>query len=299
VIHLATAIDARYVAPLQVALASLLEHLDGATTVTLHVLHRSLGREERAVLSRLVETRFHVPPPELVARIPPHPRYPAEVAFPLLIGDVLGADVSRVLFLDADLLVLDDVARLWGVDLDGRVVGAVEDGAVAGCAARRGVEGWRTLGIPADQRYFNCGVLLVDLDAWRAQRVADRALARLGAATVRAPLYHQEALNAVLWDAWRPLDARWNRLAAIAGRRHDTAVARPLRTGIVHFAGRLKPWLMPVGGPFEAPYRRQLAALGLTRPAPSLHRRLLSAYDRLLRDLAYPAETALWERGWI
>src|SRR5262245_2036394 len=45
----------------------------------------------------------------------------------LLIPSILPTHVQRALYLDADILVLKDLRPLWGTELGGRVVGAVND----------------------------------------------------------------------------------------------------------------------------------------------------------------------------
>jgi lipopolysaccharide biosynthesis glycosyltransferase len=290
---LATAFDERYLTPARVMIDSLVAHLPDGTRPVLHVAHSSLSPTVQEQVASLVETRFLTPSADLAATIPRHPRLPAEAAYPLLLPELL-PDLERVLFLDADLLVCDDVSPLWQTCLDGRAVAAVTDAAVERCSAQRGVTDWRRLGIPAAHAYFNGGVLLIDLRAWRERDVTARTLAYLESHFDAAAFLHQGALNAVLWDDWLALDPRWNMLASVAGRRGDGAAP-----GIVHFAGRMKPWLGPVGGPYEAPYLRALERLGIARRPPDARRRALGLYDRLLRDTVYPFERRLWRRGWI
>ena len=86
---------------------------------------------------------------------------------PLLLGELLPDDVERVLFLDADLLVLDDPTGLLEVDLGGRALAAAVDGAIALCSGPRGVRAWREQGIPAFAPYFNAGVMAISLRDWR------------------------------------------------------------------------------------------------------------------------------------
>ena len=160
---------------------------------------------------------------------------------------------------------------------------------------RRGVKGWRALGIPPEATYFNGGVLLLDLEAWRARNVSGR-VRRYFNSTSHIDYLHQEALNAVLWNDWHRLDSRWNLLASRAGRVSDASDWRS--PGIVHFAGRVKPWRVPVGGPFNEPYQRTLEtvrALVPNSPATTAER-CVSVYDRHLRTAFDPLERFLWRR---
>ena len=80
--------------------------------------------------------------------------------FPLLVQNV-----SRAIYLDVDLILIDDIKKLWDIDLGGSVYGAVP------LFDRQGtVNLFKTFAkIPetSDYQYFNSGVLLIDYDKWR------------------------------------------------------------------------------------------------------------------------------------
>jgi lipopolysaccharide biosynthesis glycosyltransferase len=153
----------------------------------------------------------------------------------LLIPAAFEDTVARVLYLDADILVLDDLAPLWETDLDGAVVAAVLDRVdpqlKAGAA---GLDG-----LPRVQDYFNAGVLLIDLHQWRRERITERALA-YSASHPDSPYSDQDALNVVCDRRWKRLPRRWNfqdhfdtRISAMPPER---------RPAIVHFISGFKPW---------------------------------------------------------
>jgi lipopolysaccharide biosynthesis glycosyltransferase len=175
----------------------------------------------------------------------------------LLIPHVLPDSVSRALYLDADLLVLDDLGPLWETDLEQAVVGAVLDDLdqriKAGAA---GLEG-----VPRVRDYFNAGVLLIDLDRWREERISENALEYL-VKNPRALFWDQDALNVVCDGRWKKLDSRWNfqdlagRLGGHEIRLSDMALDRLPR--IIHFVSNLKPWhasVLSVNASFYDAYR--------------------------------------------
>jgi lipopolysaccharide biosynthesis glycosyltransferase len=154
----------------------------------------------------------------------------------LLIPRAFPESVSRVLYVDCDLLVLDDLAPLWCTDLQGAVVGAVLDGLDAQIKANK--PGLETL--PRVREYFNAGVLLIDLDRWRAERIAENALDYL----IRHPqsrFSDQDALNVACDGRWRRLDVRWNFQGHLYQRIGD--IAPNELPGIVHFIDSAKPWI--------------------------------------------------------
>lgn len=289
----AASIGESYALPLAVMLHSLVERLRPPQRPVLHLLHRGLSPLALDVIGGIVETIAVRIPPEAVARLPSDPHFPPEAAAPLLLPGLLPASLDRVFFLDADTLVVDDVGPLWRLDLGGRAIAAAADPAIPRCDAARGVKGSARRGIPPRTPYFNAGVMLLDLAAWRDRRITERAIDYLHATRGRTDFYHQEALNAVAWNDWLPLPARWN-LPPTAGRLFDAAPQGD--PAIVHFSGRMKPWRMRVGGRFAGNYAATLARVDprLARPAAALGDRLLGGYDRTIRPLCRPLERLLW-----
>lgn len=302
VVRIASAVNESYILPLAVMVESIRQNLSTAARVELYLIHGGIEQSSIQAISSLVETRAILLAEEQLAAAPRDPRFPSEAAIPLLLAEVMPASIDRVLFLDADTLVLGDLAELWETLLDGHVVGAVADAAVPLCSDMRGVKGWQRMGIPHNAPYFNCGVLLIDIQRWRAREVTKRARQYLECTAGRVDFLHQEALNAVLWDDWQALDGRWNLLGSHAGRPFDTSGTEAWRNpGIVHFAGRVKPWRVPAGGVFGVPYRKALEGVrGLVpSPMPGTRDRLYSVYDRYLRDSLYRIERYLWRRRLI
>jgi lipopolysaccharide biosynthesis glycosyltransferase len=146
--------------------------------------------------------------------------------------------------LDADILVLDDLTALQKVELNGAAVGAVLDRVDSRIKA--GDTLW-TSQLPCVADYFNAGVLLIDLERWREDRISERAFDYLSQHP-RSPCSDQDALNVACNGAWKQLDSRWNfqndyKTQIILGSAN---VRQP---AIVHFNGRLKPWQIGVLDP--------------------------------------------------
>lgn len=153
----------------------------------------------------------------------------------LLIPCLFPETISKVLYLDADLLVLDDLGVLWKTDLKENVLGAVLDGLDSKLKDR-------TLQIPVPhvRDYFNGGVLLIDLNRWRTERITEKALEYL-ARYPRSPFSDQDALNVACDGLWKQLDRRWNYLAYNEKLDISTMVGEQ-RPSIAHFTTWKKPW---------------------------------------------------------
>ncbi|KAE8693764.1 putative galacturonosyltransferase-like 4 [Hibiscus syriacus] len=80
-------------------------------------------------------------------------------------------DVKRVLYLDSDVVVVDDIMKLWEVDLEGKVLAALEY-CLANFRQYFTDLFWsdKELSSTFNGRqpcYFNTGVMVVDVDKWR------------------------------------------------------------------------------------------------------------------------------------
>jgi len=154
-----------------------------------------------------------------------------------LIPRVLPKGVRRLLYLDADILVLDSLMPILELDLDGAVLGAVVDERLTAH-----IQAGKTSlpGLPRVREYFNAGVLLIDLDLWREERISERALEYLEH-NPDSPYSDQDALNVACDGRWKKLGSRWN--------YYQIDLERPLseldasqRPSIIHFQGWSKPW---------------------------------------------------------
>ena len=156
-------------------LVSLKAHLNDCYPPVLFVFNTRIGAEQLRTIAALVETQSIVPSPVATNMLPRSPRFMAETAFPLLLSDLLPDSLERVLFLDADMLVLDDIAKIWETDISNSSVAAVVDQAIPLCPSPRGVKDRSSLGIPDSAPYFNAGVMFVNLTRWRRLNVPARA----------------------------------------------------------------------------------------------------------------------------
>lgn len=154
-------------------------------------------------------------------------------------------DCDRVIYLDADLIVTSDLRELWNVDLQGAAIGAVAD-VYSNSSANEAPPFWQSWNLPKG-RYFNSGVLLIDLKQVRAGGDFTRALDFVAEHGKRLPYRDQDALNWIYWNKWHPLPPKWNvqtqhTLDWFQQYLSDDMRLGAERPGIVHYTGWEKPW---------------------------------------------------------
>lgn len=202
----------------------------------------------------------------------------------IVLDHAVPADVDRVVYLDADTLVNASLRDLFDTDLRGRTIGAAPDALTSPMATERagwGIPDWEARAIPAGMMYFNAGVMVVDLAAWRATGVEQQILQTLRDGPPSAD-WDQGLLNRVLWRDWWPLDPRWN--------------GRDLTDHIAHFKGPSKPWNPDYRAtPVKARYAEVAAAIGWTLPGTSAMK-ARTALRRLAQQTTPPGLRSLVRR---
>lgn len=123
---------------------------------------------------------------------------------------VLDEHLARLIYLDVDTIVQGDISELWHTTLDNHVIGAAQDvGKTVDCEWG-GVPNYAELGLPADTKYFNAGVMLIDLVKWREEDISAKVIKALHDNKKHVRLVDQYGLNVILANRWKILDPRWN-----------------------------------------------------------------------------------------
>ena len=266
-LHVAFVTDRSYLPWCSTAVLSCIEN-HPAGTLVVHVVHDgSVGATDADGLRQLSpagDVQVHGVDAGIVHDLPEVDRFGRIVWLRFTLERIVPETATRVLYLDADTLVVDDLSELESFDLQGNDLGAVPN-----VMAPADEERLRSLGLADAEVFFNSGVLLFDLDALRARpllSVAREVLARLGD-QIRWP--DQDVLNVAYADAWTPLDPRYNvmnsfydwegaaeRVLGTAQRR--SALATP---AVLHFEGptACKPWHVLSSHPFRDRYRDLLS----------------------------------------
>lgn len=151
----------------------------------------------------------------------------------LVLHRILAA-VDKIVYLDTDTLVLENIANILSSDLDDHFLGAT-------WTATQVDAGKLRLGLK--QRYFNSGVMLCNLEKWRANAVEDDFLDWYQTNKSKMKFNDQEVLNGVFDGRNFEIGKRWN----VSQREvffHDATlkIGNISEVGILHFNGAIKYW---------------------------------------------------------
>ena len=294
-----TLADDRYAIPLAVTVRSLLERLEADRSVHLTIIDggmRDATKEKLADSWRTAEAwprisiEWRTPDSRDATPVPAWGRVPKLTYERINVGLYL-ANASRAIILDSDVLVRTCIGRLWDTPLGGAIAAATVDPFVPTVSSPDGLAAHSAMGLSPEAPYLNAGVMLVDLQLWREQNVGPRAFAWVKQNWQAARCYDQDAINALLAGRWRQLDVRWQVQPRIA-RLPLTAAEGGGDAWIVHFSGRLKPWLYRGNSSADREFFQVLdrTAWHGWRPPVTLRSALTGFYERRLRRLLYPWE---------
>lgn len=170
-------------------------------------------------------------------------------AYLRILCGVLLPQVDRVIYFDGDVIICDALDKLYGMDLEGNVIAAVRDAFLHKPSAQTYLR--HVPGVGSKLDYFNSGVMLIDLDRYREQRVGLSALTLASQFSKSFKYLDQDALNIILQGRWKVLHPRWNvqhmwyephyqhYLRRVPRNLIHEATEHP---AIVHYCSKSKPW---------------------------------------------------------
>ncbi len=148
----------------------------------------------------------------------------------LLLPEILPNSVHKVIYLDSDIIVSDDIAKLYNINLENNPIGMVID-----------INSVRFYKKPD---YYNSGVIIMDVDMWRKEQITEKILKyfheNIDLFIGDSPCYSapdQDLLNILLKKRITKLPLRWNNLMT-----NPEGVTFYSTKGINHYLGPIKPW---------------------------------------------------------
>ncbi|MHA4895126.1 glycosyltransferase family 8 protein [Pedobacter sp. PWIIR3] len=210
-----------------VLIAALLKSLDinhkTSEHIDFHIIDDGISKSTREKLETIVSpSRFslywykskNVIPTDLAIPIDGS-GFPLTTYLRLFGPGILPAELEKVIYLDVDVVVQDDISKFWNMPLNGKTVGAIQDIAKTVDCVWGGLPNYKELGLEPETKYFNAGVLLIDVKKWREENIAKQAINALIEHREHVQLGDQYALNVVFAKKWNELDPNWNWFASL------------------------------------------------------------------------------------
>lgn len=163
----------------------------------------------------------------------------------LLLSQIL-PDLEKIIYLDVDTVVLEDLAELYNTDLgDSYYAGVFHPTYYFG-----NWEGHcKLLNISDLHSYINAGVLLINLDQIRKDNLVPRLLEGI---EKNYPAIDQDVINSICYERIKKLPFKYNVLIKTVNMLRDNNISQIYGyqeffdafkfPAIVHFANPIKPW---------------------------------------------------------
>ena len=236
------ATDDNYIPFLSVALQSLTDNVSPDNEYIIKILYVDIKDENKKKILKynannvnieFVDLSYYIE--EVKDQLFTRDYYTNTTYFRLFISN-LYPQYNKVLYLDSDIVVLKDVAELYNIDIEGKLIAAAPEDVIQNNKVyQEYVE--KVVGMASYKQYFNAGVVLMNLDEFRKFDFQEKFLYLLK--TVKfAVIQDEDYLNRLCKGRVRLLDTVWNREPVpVNAEKNDRDEIK-----IIHFAYLYKPW---------------------------------------------------------
>lgn len=231
------ATDDNYIPFLGVAINSLLEKASGDYFYNIHILTTGLSEENKKALEKLQTENSKIYFKDLTENIirirnrldSTLRDYYTESIFYRIFIATLYPEYKKAIYLDCDIVLVDDISKMYNIDLEGNIFGVITDDVIN---TNPQFVIYAKDGVGVDN-YFNSGVLLMDLDEYRKAKVQERFVYLLVKYNFETAAPDQDYLNVLCRDRVKFLEKGWDRMPV---GEYDGDVH------LIHYNNFKKPW---------------------------------------------------------
>ncbi len=248
--NICIALNRKYVRYAYVLLTSLFD-TNPNREIHVYALNDELTEEDVALLGELCRCHggeFHdkkVNPADFLKGLPLTESWSKETLYRLALVDVIPEDVKRILYLDIDMIVNQDITELYESDFEGKNFVATRD--IPTVQPIPPEDPSYFLFKDADfssDYYINAGMMLWNLEALRGHYHLSDYMAVAAAHNYQIPVLDQDLLNLVHWGQIKYVDPHiYDCFTILTTEENDEEEngRRPKEAAIIHYAGD-KPW---------------------------------------------------------
>lgn len=234
------AVDDAYCPFLAVALRSLIDNSSPENIYLIKILNTNISAENKKKIGKyerenvdieFVDLNYYIE--KVKDKLYTRDYYSKTTYFRLFLPN-LYPQYDKVLYLDSDIVILDDIANLYNTDMGDNLVAAAPDDVIQFNEVFQ-VYAEKVVGVADYRRYFNAGVLLMNLHEMRKFRFQEKFLYSLERITF-AVAQDQDYLNRLCKGRVKLIDRVWDRMP-IADPKIKTEDVK-----LIHYNLAFKPW---------------------------------------------------------
>lgn len=253
--------DTHYIMPTGVMLKSLFDN-NKTENLTVHVIiDDSVTESDKRALTEITEgyisfysaSSIHCGFPNIGVT---NTHVTTASYYRLFLTQLLPVEIEKVLYLDGDIIINDNLSDLWETNIENYAIGCIKD--------MDEIPNLNRVSYPRDYGYFNAGVLLINLKFWRHHHLLETFLQCIKENGTKLMYHDQDVLNFTLYDKKRYLPMRYNvqngflfkkrfQLFTHDDDSNDLKVAQQ-HPAIIHYT-LSKPWKQNSVSPFKRLFR--------------------------------------------
>lgn len=232
------ACDDNYAPYLAVAIRSIKDNACNDFNYYIHILNSGITEDNKAAILRMADENFMIDfvdvsrkMKRLCAKLHLRDYYSASIYYRIFIPQLF-PQYNKAIYLDSDIVVTADISKLFFTDISDSLLGVVADQVVAAIPEFvRYVD--VVCNVKAD-KYFNSGVLLMNLEKMREATIEERFVEIFNEHNFPTVAPDQDYLNVLCRDRVFYLDKGWNKMSVDT----DYDGVPP----IIHYNMFNKPW---------------------------------------------------------
>lgn len=234
------AVDDGYCPFLAVALQSLTDNCSDENRYLIKILNTDISSESRRKIAKyersnvdieFVDLNYYIQ--KIKDKLYTRDYYSKTTYFRLFIPN-LYPQYDKALYLDSDIVILDDIADLYNIDMGNNLVAAAPDDVIQFNEVFR-VYAEKVVGVADYRRYFNAGVLLMNLHQLRTFKFQEKFMFLLDRIKF-AVAQDQDYLNRLCKGRAKLIDRVWNRMPI------EDPKIRTEDVKLIHYNLAYKPW---------------------------------------------------------
>lgn len=235
-----------YVPYASVTIKSLVDRMSSSDDVHIHVISDFLSDAHKAFIKRIApktNVSFYIinANDALLADLPVM-TWSIYTWYRILLPQLLNKDIHRILYLDCDVIVNDNLDELFTMDMESKSIAACLD------IQAYNPNHYRRLNYDSRLRYICAGVLLMNLDMWREKKLSHEIVdfAKTNREKIMWP--DQDSINYICRDDKIILPSKYGVLVPFFREKdfvkEHLAEMKELieKPAIVHYAG-YQPWM--------------------------------------------------------
>ena len=247
--NLLFAINKGYVEQLNILLTSI-QYSNNEENFDVYVLHKNLNKNDKEYIEQGLENNIRINyikiPKSEIDNFPVYEkRYPVEIYFRLYASKYLPQHIDKILYLDADIVVINKLNELYNMDFEDKYY-------IAATHIRKLLHKFNEirLNIKEDEPYINTGVLLINLSELRKIDIEHKVIRFINKNKNKLMLPDQDIISGIFGNKIKLIDGLKYNLGDRDLRKYNLNNPNnkiTLRwicknTVIIHYYGRNKPW---------------------------------------------------------